>query len=198
MGFLRNLCIGGITAGSILLAYYWPAAPQRRIVGRVILIGDSLTDSPGYVSRLREGLEPGIKIRKVALPGEGTEQIKDAGLEASALFRPDVAIVLTGVNDLASGRGWLHAAKHLDELYRGLDEMGANVVAVQLTPWDAHLKGRMLQKATRALNQWIEEHPVPKTVVGTSNVGGQGRDGLHLTRKGGKQLAEAVLSSVYM
>lgn len=198
MGFLKNLCVGGIAAGSMLLVHYWPDAPQRSAATRIILIGDSLIGSPGYASRLREGLESGIKIRKVALPGEGTEQIKDAGLEASALFRPDVAIVLAGVNDLASGRGWLHAAKHLDELYRGLDGMGVNVVAVQLTPWSAHLKGKMLQKSTKALNRWIGEHPVPKTVVDTSNVGGQGRDGLHLTRKGGRQLAEAVLGSIYM
>ena len=82
-------------------------------------------------------------------------------------------------------------------LYKEIQESGARIVAVLLTPWDSHMLGKTekMQSQTKQLNDWIRKHPGPSVVVDTTRLGGQTVDGLHLTRAGGEQLAEMVLEA---
>lgn len=172
--------------------------PKRAKAGEhVLVVGDSLTGSPGYCATLRQGL-PRAKVLCVAKPGEGAKAVHDAAIKALQTFPASTAVVLAGVNDLASNRGLEHAKKALDALYQALDAQGVKVVAVTLTPWVTHSIGSALwiQKETQALNAWIRQHPIPVAVVETGGLTGQGKDGLHLTRAGGEELARLVLARI--
>lgn len=190
MTIFTKIILGAVVTGAVI--WLWPK-PAWASPKRVLVVGDSLVGSSGFLSTLEEGFEPGVTVNLVSLPGKGAAAIKDAGLEAARLLHPDVVVILAGVNDLASGRGWQHAAAQLDEFYFTLKQMGVYVVAVQLTPWDTHVEGRHLQGETKTLNTWIARHNVPVATVYTDRIEGQGKDGLHLSAQGSRQLAEAVL-----
>ena len=198
MGFWEKILVSATAIGTAFLAYSWLTKKDAWAGSdRVLVLGDSIVASPGFLSTLREGFGPGVEVKLVSLAGQGTGPIKDAGLEAAHSWQPDVVIVLAGVNDLASGRGWQHAANNLNNLYNALEDMGIYVVAVRLTPWTQHIEGAHLQGETKKLNDWITKHKVPVATVYTDDVAPYtGRDGLHLSRHGGKKLAELVLYSV--
>lgn len=186
---------GGLLLGWSLVRLVWQEAGEHPTLSptRLLVLGDSLTASPGYCGTLQRHLE--VDVKCVSLPGKGVKDIRTKGLEVAHSFRPGVAVVLAGVNDLASRRGVEYTKAQLDDLYRELHAMGISVIAVELTPWGSHVEGRSLQGETRELNEWIRRHTVPVRVIGTSSLEGQGKDGLHLTQSGGKQLAELVLEA---
>lgn len=190
MTFLKKFLLGGLLVGTVL--WLWPkpawASPQR-----VLVLGDSLVASPGFLPALQEGFGPGVVVKQVSLAGCGTSKILDTGLKTISRWGPDVVVVLAGVNDLASGRGSAHVKSNLDTLYRSIEALGSYVFAVQLTPWSDHIKGRLLQAETKEVNNWISAHSVPVAVVYTDHIGHQGKDGLHLRSAGGQELAESVL-----
>jgi len=168
--------------------------PRRLRAGeRVLVVGDSLTGSPGYCDTLRKALNK--ELLCISKTGAGIKDIHSTAMSALIALEPSTVVVLAGVNDLASGRSLEYITTALDEFYQDLDRAGAKVVAVTLTPWSGHNVGssQKMQEDTRTLNAWIKSHPVPAVVVDTSDLTGQGKDGLHLTRVGGEQLAKLVL-----
>lgn len=157
---------------------------------RVLLLGDSLTSSPGYCETVKRRL--GTAIRCVSYPGNGVKDIHDQSAEAIASFKPTTVVVLAGVNDLASGRGVPYTTAALDALYRDLNSRGIAVVAVKLTPWREHRVGRNKQDETNGVNEFIRRHPIPAKIVSTNTIEGLARDKLHLTRRGGVELGQLV------
>ena len=199
-GLLLVLLLRRPTAASVT------ASDTLRLTGplRVLALGDSLTGNPGYCSGLREAIRAtGGSVDCKSLEGEGTRAIYDRLQRVGPGH--NVLVVLAGVNDLASDRSVAHVEKWLDLIYRRAEAMGMAVVAVELTPWAGHYKGRKLQEETEIINGWIRRHPVPHAVISTYDLGdftghlfeGFDRgDGLHMTPDGGRELAMLVIGGI--
>ena len=157
----------------------------------VVLLGDSLTTSAHYRSHLANLLGPCSTVMAMGFPNKQTGYINKQVDQAIATDPTDV-VVLAGVNDLASGKSAEQVIANLELIYTKLANEGIRVIGVHLTPWDMHNKGKNLQEATDRVNEWITYVAPIHAVVNTFNVTGQGQDGLHLTKLGQKQLAEAV------
>lgn len=180
------LGIGAVILAALLLR------PSRVYAGRLLVVGDSLTGSPGYCATLRTS--GGFAVTCLSLENQGVSAIRKSAVDTvSKDASLDAVVMLAGVNDLASGRGADYVCDELDKAYRGLAARGLRVVGVLLTPWATHAKGKSLQAETAQVNDFIRRHPVLSAVVDTSTVTGQRTDGLHLTEQGGTQLALAVL-----
>ena len=117
---------------------------------------------------------------------------------------PTHVVVLAGVNDLASGRSVETVKSNLSWIYEMIIAAGAIPVAVQLTPWATHTKGRTLIAETLSVNAWIQSRSGIRW-VNTSSLGdGETRlkseynagDGLHLTSAGKQLLAELIEKKV--
>ena len=171
----------------------------------VALLGNSLTAGIRYRVELEELLGPCSAVQAFAYPGKGTAFIKDKLAEALAWGPTDI-VVLGGVNDLASGRGVGTVVDNLEWIYLVAKEAGVRVVAVTLTPWAGHSKGKNLLYETQEVNDWIMWNSSADVVVDTSSMGDAagvaydpyvGTDGLHLTEAGQTALAQAVHSQAF-
>lgn len=189
-----------IIGGSLILATFTSWAKKKAQPKNVLAIGDSLTASPAYCSALRDLLPPGSTLTCRGLPGHGTGDIRAALTEHLHPTTTDV-VILAGVNDLASGRSMQQIKNNLEDMYHFARQQGAKVTAVTLTPWAGHRLGKNLDAQTVELNDWINRHKYPHSVVNTDSLGDfQGRlldvynarDGLHLSRAGAAKLAELV------
>ena len=170
--------------------------PRTLVAPRIMLLGDSITGTASYSATVRRILlakYPSAQITTLSYPGEGLAFIGLKGLERVAQVRPDLVVLLGGVNDLASGRTVAYVQTQLNQIYRALDAQDIPVAAVTLTPWSTNRIGRKLQSETLQINAFIQRHPIPCSVVNSTKITGLGADGLHLTRSGGIELAKSVL-----
>ena len=189
----------GITA----IAAGMLVANKRR--SRVVLaIGDSLTAHGGYCKELENLLPKGSSVFCIGYPGQGVQAIRTAVNVASQKGALDV-IIFAGVNDLATGHSVEYTMEQLDLLYREARSSGARVIAVHLTPWASHIKGKHLQAETKALNAAITKSWVPAIRVETVALGMYGSllpefdsgDGLHLSDEGQKRLARILYRQAF-
>jgi hypothetical protein len=186
---------GFIAVGALGVAAFLLFPKRVRAGNRVLLLGDSLTGSPGYCGTVKQRLK-NAEVRCASFPGEGVRFIHGEAMKLVSSFKPTTVVVLAGVNDIGSSRGLEYTKKALDALYNDLAGHGIRVVAVTLTPWADHYIGSAsrMQTETLQLNAWIRKHPIPVAVVETGGLTGQGKDGLHLTRAGGEMLAGLILT----
>lgn len=203
------LLCGGFAIGAILLRSRSASASSSSSsssdfdasldISRVVLFGDSLTTGSSYLSEMQKLLGSDVTVQAFGYKGKGTGYLLGK-LPSVLATRPDVVVVLAGVNDLASGRTPDAIAANLSEIYRRIHEAGAAVVAVHLTPWACHSKGQHLVAETDAVNQMIDISEA-EAVVPTAELGNAygcllseygGADGLHLTAAGQRKLAELV------
>jgi lysophospholipase L1-like esterase len=194
------IALAGITGASFLFYNYASVRasclPSLVTAPKVVLLGDSITGTVSYRQTVKQSLlqkYPGAQITTLSYPGKGLALIGSQGLERALLSNPDLVVLLGGVNDLASGRPAHYVKAQLNAIYTELNDHHIAVAAVQLTPWNTHIKGRKLQLETEQVNEFIRRHPIPCSVVRTAEIRGLATDGLHLTRSGGIELAKSVL-----
>lgn len=85
--------------------------------------------------------------------GERSDQIAARFDRDVAAPKPDVVIVIAGVNDVYQGRPVEHVTAHLDDIYRRALGLGIRVVAGSIVPYNtatADQNARM-----HAINDWI-------------------------------------------
>ena len=102
-----------------------------------------------FAARLAER-EPGLLYANLAVRGQTAREVRETQLDRAVAMRPDVALVVAGVNDL------LRPRLHRDELradlldcYRALREAGADVLTftmpdmARVAPLAVALRGRI-------------------------------------------------------
>jgi len=187
--------LAGVTGISILV-YNLAASGQclNEISNpRILLLGDSLTGTAGYCSTIQKVTTGQVLCRSYS--GKGIDYIHKAGLVDVQKHRPDLVVLLAGVNDLASDKSVEYVTTHLDQFYRESTQSGIKVAAITLTPWSRHAKGQYLQAETKRVNSFITRHPALCAVIDSASLKGQAADGLHLTAQGGKNLAKIVIKT---
>ena len=146
-----------------------PPRPARTIVA----LGDSTTaGTPGFLSPIEappDGVgevrsqfawwmmqaEPGWRVLNRGVNRERTEAIA-ARLDRDVLaHRPDVLILLAGVNDVYDGDAAVDVQRRLAEMYARATRRGVPVVACSILPYDT----ATAEQNTRmhAINAWIAD-----------------------------------------
>jgi hypothetical protein len=170
----------------------------------VVAVGDSLTAHGTYCEALETLLPPGSTVDCYGWQGEGTAAIS-ANITPKMFAGCDDAIVLAGVNDLASGRSVQETVEGLERLYQKGRQAGARVIAVELTPWSGHAVGRNLVAETAEVNKWMNMSPSVELTVETSSLGDNGylrpefsmKDGLHLNNTGQAALGMLIFEQAF-
>ncbi|MCW3006766.1 MAG: family lipolytic protein [Solirubrobacterales bacterium] len=140
-------------------------APWRRlvIVGDSIAlgVGDPVDGYPhrGWTASIALALEaarPGLVHRNLGARGLLTEEVRETQLDAALAFRPDLAIVAAGGNDLLGpGFDGLGVEEELEEMVGALHRRGALVVTIGL--FDITRSGLVPEAFRAPLSQRIRE-----------------------------------------
>jgi lysophospholipase L1-like esterase len=194
------------------------AQPERAAL-TILAIGDSTTaGTPGFRSPI-EAPPDGAgnpesqytywlakersdwRVLNRGVNGERSDQVLarlDADLSA---WRPDVVIVLAGVNDLYQGLASERVKDNLKQMYERCRSAGARVFACTILPYD--FSTLEIRERMHDVNDWIRrtsreeqmgfcdtframEHPAfPDRLVSTA-------DGLHPDRAGYRRMGEAI------
>ena len=96
---------------------------------------------------------PGWTVLNFGVNGERSDQIAARFDRDVASHRPDIVIVIAGVNDVYQGRPVDHVTPQLEAIYRRVFELGARLVAGSIVPYNtatADQNARM-----HAINDWI-------------------------------------------
>ena len=96
---------------------------------------------------------PGWTVLNCGVNGERSDQIAARFDRDVAAHRPDIVIVIAGVNDVYQGRPADHVTSQLEAIYRRVFELGARLVAGSIVPYNtatADQNSRM-----HAINDWI-------------------------------------------
>jgi lysophospholipase L1-like esterase len=200
-GTRTMLYIGG-AALVLLIGGHAIAKWGGRRLHNVVLLGDSLTAGGEYRWYLAQALGMGSTVEAHGYSSKGTAYILDKLDRAMDSYPTDI-VILAGVNDLASDRSPATVINNLEQMYTIARERGVRVIAVKLTPWAGHWKGRHKQAETQEVNDWIEFMAPVDRVVDTSMLGDEDgkllpqywnkkKDKLHLGVAGQHMLGQLV------
>jgi lysophospholipase L1-like esterase len=197
-----------LAAAGIVLFTGWKLLAKTstkalRKAQRVACLGDSLTAAGLYCSDLAGLL--GVQTKAFGYASQGTTYI-GAHIDDVLAWKPDVVVVLAGVNDLPSSNGATIAINGLTRIYQKIREAGAMVVAVEIVPWHGYASAPGHEVNTDKVNTWIRREANVDAVVVTSSMGDYaGRlkdeynsgDGLHLNREGQAELAALIADQAF-
>jgi lysophospholipase L1-like esterase len=201
-----------------------PSSPARPAIGRVLVIGDSLSDENagggGFLKVLRERC-PTVEFDNRAKGGYMVNQMRRR-LEDEVLpegGRYSHAIVFGGVNDLYSDqsahRTLGRIQSDLSRMYEALRQRGVQVVAVTVAPWGGFKRWYTAErgKNTLALNAWIVEQAARGNVADAVDaypllscgepeqlcpeLAAPYKDGLHFGKLGHRRLGEALAETAF-
>jgi acyl-CoA thioesterase I len=138
---------------------------------RIVALGDSTTaGTPGFLSPVEcppDGrgdvesqyawwlmrLHPSWEVLNRGVNRERTDQIA-ARFERDVIdARPDLVIIIGGVNDIYDGAGAAHAMRHLGAMYDRARAAGIRVVAGTILPFNSATPEHNAQM--REVNDWI-------------------------------------------
>lgn len=205
-----GMCMGVLVMVAGLAGYMIYKDSKRVIppnVSRhVVALGDSLTEHGGYCATLKAGLPENSIVQCIGHKGQGAKHLGTwLDQEMKVGFTPDDVIVLIGVNDIASGRSVRSIQEDILGVYYRVRSCGARLIAVKLTPWARH--ARYDRDATRKINEWIKNSPVPDVVVESSALGTSdgvlmaaydSGDGLHLNSDGQAALGLLIKQQAFI
>jgi lysophospholipase L1-like esterase len=128
----------------------------------VYAIGDSLVGSEERPASplfgLRRRLGNGADVRALGIGGETSAQVL-ARLDRDVIDqrpRPDICIVLAGVNDIQAGASSTSIVANLEGIYRKLLDAGLQPVAMTIYPFGNHHNWTPAGEATRQeVRMWM-------------------------------------------
>lgn len=186
---------------------------------RFVAIGDSTVeglDDPdgsggyrGWADRIAQRLadeQGSVLYANLAIRGRTTRQVRDEQLAAAIAMRPDLAAVVSGMNDLLRGSFVATVLRNdIEAMQRPLIENGATVVTFTLPEFDDVMPlARMLRSRIHQLNQAIRDASAGSGAIvcdfAQYPVAGDPRlwadDRLHANSIGHARIAEALMYHV--
>jgi lysophospholipase L1-like esterase len=145
---------------------------------------------------------PDWEVINQGIDGQRSDQIRARFEEDVVAKRPQIVVIIAGVNDVYQGRGVEHVETELAAMYRRAKEAGIRVVAGSIIPYNtatAEQNARM-----HAINDWIEAHAAADanvrfaaTRAAVSSPDNLDRlvsspDGLHPDAAGYRKMADAI------
>ena len=138
---------------------------------KILAIGDSTTaGTPGFRSGAEappdgEGdkrsqyaywmmkEQPQWKVTNRGINGERSDEILARLEKDIATFKPEMVIILAGVNDLYQGRSAENVKAYLTRMYQIITQRKLKVVACTILPYNS--ADGIVQKSIRDVNDWI-------------------------------------------
>lgn len=186
---------------------------------RLVAIGDSTVEGledprpdgsyRGWADRFAEHLaarHPGLRYANLAVRGQTVGQVRDTQLLPALALRPDVAVVVAGVNDLLRPRLDRDALRRdLLHLHDSLGATGARVLSftmpdmTQVSPMAAVLRGRIafLNAVTKEAAERCGSVVVDLAAVPVASHPGLWHDDrLHANAEGHRRIGLALAEAV--
>ncbi|MFE3147276.1 SGNH/GDSL hydrolase family protein [Streptomyces sp. NPDC059218] len=188
---------------------------------RYVALGDSQTEGlgdgddtvglRGFADRLAERLtavDPALRYANLAVRGRVTGQVRAEQLGPALALRPDLATVVSGVNDLLRPRfDAAEVAGHMEEMFAALTGAGARVVTLtfpdvgKIVPLARPIRSRVFDLNTR-IRAAADRHGVAVAETGRAAVTTDPRlwsaDRLHASPLGHERIAEAVAEAIHL
>jgi len=185
---------------------------------RYVAIGDSQTEGlhdygddgvpRGWADRLAERLalsSPGLRYANLAVRGKRSAQIRAEQLEAALALRPDLASVVSGVNDvLLPGADTAAVVGEIEEMYAALRGIGCTVVGCTFPLPSVGLTRRLrprVQELNAAIRRVAATHQVLtvelEDVAAASDLRLWAADRIHLNPLGHERLGNAFWSVLH-
>lgn len=202
-----------------VVARLGPQAPAVDIpkVERFVAIGDSQTEGlhdyyadgtpRGWADRFAEAVaahHPGLRYANLAVRGKRTAEIRRVQLEPALALEPDLASVMSGVNDvIRPGADVESVAADLEAMYAALRGRGCRVITCTFPLPSTGLTARVAPRL-QALNARIREaatrHDVCVAELEPLPMAADPRlwasDRIHLNPEGHARLAAAMFSAL--
>jgi lysophospholipase L1-like esterase len=190
----------------------------------IVALGDSTTaGTPGFLSPIEAPPDgrgdvrsqyaywlmqarPGWKVLNRGVNGERSDEIRTRFDRDVTAAKPDVVVILAGVNDVYQGRTAEDVERNLQWMYDRARAAGIAVVAASVIPYDtasADQNARM-----HAVNDWIRRIAARdsnivfcdtrRAVASAESIDrlGSSPDGLHPDVEGYRRMAEAIEGAV--
>ena len=194
---------------------------RERLV--IVGFGDSTTaGTPGFLSPVEAppngsgnpesqygywvaAARPGWKVVNRGVNGQRTDQMLARFGRDVILEKPEVVVVLGGVNDIYQGRGPDVVRDNLQMMYERAEASAIVVVGATILPYNS--AGQSEIEAIRSVNSWIEERSRDSQMLfcdtnkavrdaGDPDVLGSTPDGLHPDVDGYRKMGEAVVKTL--
>ena len=186
-----------------------PASQAERKPFTVVALGDSTTagtpfPNGAYTRWILERHADWV-VHNRGVNAQRSDQVLARFEDDVLKLKPDVVVVLAGVNDLFQGRSASEVQRNLERLYGKAKAAGIQVAACTILPYNRMKPGVLSQM--RQVNRWIEryaerhdllfcdtyallENPdSPGTLSGSA-------DGLHPDLNGYRDIGEAVTDTL--
>ncbi|MEU2671668.1 SGNH/GDSL hydrolase family protein [Streptomyces sp. NPDC007164] len=188
---------------------------------RYVALGDSQTEGlgdgddtvglRGFADRLAEHLaavDPGLRYANLAVRGRVAGQVRAEQLAPALALRPDLATVVSGVNDLLRPRfDAAEVAGHMEEMFAALTSAGARVVTLtfpdvgKIAPLARPVRSRVFDLNTR-IRAAAARHGVAVAETGRAAVATDPRlwsaDRLHASPLGHERIAAALAEAIHL
>ncbi|MEV5201287.1 SGNH/GDSL hydrolase family protein [Streptomyces sp. NPDC053720] len=188
---------------------------------RYVALGDSQTEGlgdgddtvglRGFADRLAEHLaavDPGLQYANLAVRGRVAGQVRAEQLAPALALRPDLATVVSGVNDLLRPRfDAAEVAGHMEEMFAALTSAGARVVTLtfpdvgKIAPLARPVRSRVFDLNTR-IRAAAARHGVAVAETGRAAVATDPRlwsaDRLHASPLGHERIAAALAEAIHL
>lgn len=177
------------------------SAPISNGLCKAGVMGDSITAwaSFNYVDKLNSLCGANV-FDNYGIGGQGTGAM-------AARFDTDIishnyrdAIILAGVNDIASRRSVTTIKNNLANMYKKAKDAGMRVIAVTITPWQDHSSWTPeFQAKTEEINAWILSKPANVDVVvdAYAVLNAFSTKPLHPNPAGQKAIGDAIYNAAY-
>ena len=198
IGFASVLVVVVLIAFFVELPHWMSPEPlPLKASGRVIIIGDSMSAGIGFNGEktwgdlLRD--EHGITVINRSVGG-GTASTGVNSLEKTKVNKNDIVVVEIGGNDFFKGT-------HPDKFYKDLEQLLSDAKRKSLNVIMFELPLPFLKKSfgrtQRELSVKYKVKLIPKYQFGNILIGSDStHDGLHLSNKGHRKMAQVVLSYI--
>jgi len=148
---------------------------------------------------------PGWRFLNRGINGQRTDEMLSRFGRDVILAKPDVIVILGGVNDIFQGRSAESVCENLLMMYERAEASGIAVVGATILPYDS--AGSREAEAIRRVNSWIEERSRSTSMHfcdtnrAARDAGDPDRlsstpDGLHPDVEGYRKMGDAVVKTL--
>lgn len=149
---------------------------------------------------------PGWDVRNRGVNGERSDQIRARWPRDVAAAKPEVVVIIAGVNDVYQGRPVEHVTSELRAMYDLAAGAGIPVVAGTIVPYDTATPEQNAKM--RAINDWIRAEAArdPNLFVADTRAAvsrddnpdllRSSPDGLHPDADGYRRMAEVIAPAI--